>query len=399
MTVYKEINGTDITVVTSDPSNPVTGQVWYNTTTQKLKGYQQILSNAWSTSGNMNTARYRLSGNGTQTSALGYGGNSPPYVTITEAYDGSSWTEVNDMNTSRKSGGGIGADSTAALSFGGENTDSSALTATEIWNGTNWTEVNDLNTGRETMGASGLSTSGLAYGGLAPPGIFDNTESWNGTNWTEVSDLNTARRSLAGAGSTNTAALAFGGLVPATPANMNETEEWNGSSWTEVNNLNFGRPGLTGVGLFQYSALAVGGEVTRVLGNTESWNGTNWTEVNNLNIPRESLAGAGSGNTSGLVFGGYSTALTAATEEWNAGQAVGAWTTGGTANTARQATGAAGVQTAMIAFGGFSPAFAPPPAARARPETESYNGTAWAEVNDLNTARNNLSGAGTQTAG
>ena len=54
MTTYKEINGTDITVVSSDPSNPVTGEVWYNTTTQKLKGYQQVLGNAWSTGGNLN---------------------------------------------------------------------------------------------------------------------------------------------------------------------------------------------------------------------------------------------------------------------------------------------------------------------------------------------------------
>ena len=58
MATYKEINGTDITVVSSDPSNPVTGEVWYNTTTQKLKGYQQVLGNAWSTGGNMNTGRF-----------------------------------------------------------------------------------------------------------------------------------------------------------------------------------------------------------------------------------------------------------------------------------------------------------------------------------------------------
>ena len=57
MTTYKEINGTDITVVSSDPSNPLIGEVWYNTTTQKLKGYQQVLGNAWATGGNLNTAR------------------------------------------------------------------------------------------------------------------------------------------------------------------------------------------------------------------------------------------------------------------------------------------------------------------------------------------------------
>ena len=60
MATYKEINGTDITVVSSDPSNPVTGEVWYNTTTQKLKGYQQVLGNAWSTGGKFKYARQAL---------------------------------------------------------------------------------------------------------------------------------------------------------------------------------------------------------------------------------------------------------------------------------------------------------------------------------------------------
>jgi hypothetical protein len=89
MTTYKEINGTDITVVSSDPSNPVTGEVWYNTATQKLKAYQQVLGNAWSTGGNMNTARNGIRGTGTQTAALGFGGNDGSLTGKTEAYSGS----------------------------------------------------------------------------------------------------------------------------------------------------------------------------------------------------------------------------------------------------------------------------------------------------------------------
>ena len=75
MATYKEIFGTDVEVVSSDPANPVTGQVWYNTTTQQLKGYKQFIGNAWSTGGNMNTARGFLGGTGTQTAALAFGGN------------------------------------------------------------------------------------------------------------------------------------------------------------------------------------------------------------------------------------------------------------------------------------------------------------------------------------
>jgi hypothetical protein len=110
MATYKEIFGTDVEVVSSDPANPVTGQVWYNTTTQQLKGYKQFIGNAWSTGGNLNTARQFLGGAGSQTAALVFGGNkNPDTVTAeTEAYNGSSWTEVADLNTARQNLGSAG---------------------------------------------------------------------------------------------------------------------------------------------------------------------------------------------------------------------------------------------------------------------------------------------------
>jgi hypothetical protein len=53
------------------------------------------------------------------------------------------------------------------------------------------------------------------------------TESWNGTSWTELNDLNTARRNLGGCG-TNTAALAFGGLLLF--QQLETQKSWNGTS-------------------------------------------------------------------------------------------------------------------------------------------------------------------------
>ena len=38
MADYKTLHGTNIDTVSSDPDNPVKGQVWYNTTSQALKG-------------------------------------------------------------------------------------------------------------------------------------------------------------------------------------------------------------------------------------------------------------------------------------------------------------------------------------------------------------------------
>ena len=118
---------------------------------------------------------------------------------------------------------------TAALAFGG-----SAVTAnTEVWNGTNWTEVNNLTTARRQLAGAGASyTSVLAFGGETPgAAAVAITEKWNGTNWTEIADLGTARNHLAGIG-TVSAGLAFGGL-PITAA----TEEWTDPTF-EVKTVN-----------------------------------------------------------------------------------------------------------------------------------------------------------------
>ena len=72
-----------------------------------------------------------------------------------------------------------GSSSTAAVAFGGQGPTAN----TELWNGSNWTEVNNLNTGRFNLGSCGTETAALCFGG--EPGTVANTETWNGTNWTE----------------------------------------------------------------------------------------------------------------------------------------------------------------------------------------------------------------------
>jgi hypothetical protein len=50
MTTYKEIYGTNVEVLSSDPTNPVEGQIWYNSTSQTLKGYA-LVAGSWATAG------------------------------------------------------------------------------------------------------------------------------------------------------------------------------------------------------------------------------------------------------------------------------------------------------------------------------------------------------------
>ena len=115
MATYKEIKGTQIQAVATDPSDPVEGQVWYNTTSQVLKGSKGALIGSWSTVNPINNQRYYLAGSGTQTAALGYGGRPPSgtpsggnFSAQTESWNGTNWTEVNDLNTSRQALSGAG---------------------------------------------------------------------------------------------------------------------------------------------------------------------------------------------------------------------------------------------------------------------------------------------------
>ena len=92
----------------------------------------------------------------------------------------------------------------------------------ETWNGTNWTEVNDLNTAKYYLGGFGTNTSSLCLGG-ASPSLTANVEQWNGTNWTEVANLSAAASGVSGAGTTSDG-LAFGGYTTTVVAT---TEVWN----------------------------------------------------------------------------------------------------------------------------------------------------------------------------
>ena len=313
MATYKEIRGTQIEAVATDPSNPVEGQVWYNTTSNVLKGQGATTAGVWASGNNMNTGRdnNQLGVGGTQTAAIVAGGEYPTATANVERYDGTTWTEVNNINTARMGAGIAGGVNayTAALLAGGYIAGPGVVDNVESWNGTNWTEVNDINTARSSGVGAGSSTAALLAGGATSP--YGYVELWNGTNWTEVNDTNAHRYAAAGSGE-STSMIYFGGSPE--PAGVVLNESWNGTNWTETTDLNssvvYGASGGT-----QTSALSFGGQDgTGSIALTESWNGSNWTETGDLGTARNTLGGAGASNSSALAFGGSPTS--ALTEEF-----------------------------------------------------------------------------------
>src|SRR5210317_69292 len=90
-TTYGSVTG-GVPAVASDPPSPAEGDIWYNTTTGALRFAAQ--AGSWATGGSLNTARPHLAGMGaSNTAALATGGS--PATTLTESYNGTSWTEVN----------------------------------------------------------------------------------------------------------------------------------------------------------------------------------------------------------------------------------------------------------------------------------------------------------------
>jgi hypothetical protein len=347
---------------------PVAGAVAY---------HEQYDGSAWTETTDFNTARRYAGSAGTQTSAFIFGG-APPPVSISELYNGSTWTELADLNTARGYFYGSGT-STAALAAGGYN--GAVAPQVESWNGSAWTEVTDMNTARYASSASGSSTSSIVTGGSTPTytGV---TETWNGSTWTEVADLNTAR-GYGGSSrddSGNTTMVTFGGdtAVPATIAN---TESWDGSSWTEIADMAQARGnGLGGAGVAS-SALAFGGNNPY---------GTLTEELSYTGIPPSAPA---AGYTDAIVGQIYYNTTTGSFKAIKAGGApIGAWSSGATIpGTGAYDWGASGTQSAFLAIGGY-----------ATPGEQNvlylYNGTTWSTPGaGLNTSRYGNRGVGTQT--
>ena len=387
---------------------------------KKLKGQMiQVLdtdplpyAGSWATGANINTARKGLSGFGTSPAAIAATGNSPSTVTSCESWNGSSWTEVADVNTGKFYRGNCGTQAAGLIIGGAPSTGD-----VEEWDNSSWTETADYPGNITGPILLGIQTAAFCIGGEVPP-YTTATNTYNGSAFTSSTAINTARSTAIGAGST-TAAVIAGGTTPSATA---ATELWNGSAWTEVSDLNTARDLLAGSGDSSTASLAFGG-LAGAVANTENWNGTAWTEVSDLSTGRRELGGSTNGTSQlALAFSGANSGGTvqSATEEWSFPSVTGvqegqlwikastgvnsvmkgyqaagtaAWSTGGTANTARGYTAGAGKQSSGILIGGS----ASPGISNA---VETYDGSSWSEITEINTARAYLgaSNASAQTS-
>ena len=275
MATYKDLHGTRVNVVSSNPSNPKDGEVWYNSTLGVLKGY--VLGTASFSSGpDAPISRVNTAGGGNSTNAAFVCGGSAPSPTIagqvtTIEYNGSSWASGGDMSNARRATSGAGT-LTAGLAVAGGNAPpfNSSLTACEEYNGTAWSNGGDLNSQRTSHAAWGTQTAGCMTSGeiTAGPSTFGPTEEYNGTAWTATNPVNTQRASNCALGS-QTAGLFIGAGPPG-----KLVEQYNGNTWTAVNEL--AQPSTSGFSAGTTSAGIIAGEYPNKTYSQE-WDGTNWS--------------------------------------------------------------------------------------------------------------------------
>ena len=308
MAEYKGIKGFKVQYLSADPSNPIIGQTWYNSTSKALK-FTQFQAAAWATGGNLNTGRSSLAVMGTQDAGLGACGYTTANTAATEEYNGATWTTVSSAATVKYGRSNIGIQTAAVVAGGGSPVSSN----TELYDGTTWTSnPTGLNTARVSMASAGVTAAGAIFGGTTATANTGTTEEWDGSTWsTSPGSMTAARRTMGGTG-TQTAALCFGGQIPS--GTTDATEEYNGATWTAGGNLPSIRAYNRGAGT-QTSTLSFGGsDPSGNISNTILYDGTSWaTTSGTLGTPRTELGGTG---TSSLALAAGGDGSLTATEEY-----------------------------------------------------------------------------------
>ena len=283
----------------------------YIATSQEFNITANVITGAaWASGGLMGTGRYQGNGQnvGTKNAGMYSGGqgsypSTAPAVTVSnvEEYDGSSWSEVNNMPESKAMFGAVGTQ-TAAFVFGGyggpgagpnPGPGGSPKSAALNYDGTNWTaSPYSLPSAVAYLTGAGTSTAALSIGGH--PALTTCNE-YDGEGWTAGGSMTTGRHNSSAFG-TQTAAIVAGG-APGASVEV-DAESYNGTSWTAAADLivNKGQAGTAGT---QTDGLVFLGNAANPT-NTIGWNGTSW-----FTQPSTSTARYGGSNGSTTTASAY----------------------------------------------------------------------------------------------
>ena len=252
--------------------------------------------------------------------------------TLTERWNGTSWSLVNSPNVSnRNSLSDVSCASTAAcVAVGSYDLTSANESLAELWNGTSWSITAPLSGASQSrlLGTSCVSaTFCFAVGDyITGSGARALVERWNGTTWSIVATPKPAGSQSTSLASVSCSSAKFCFAVGSEAIGNGGrpvTERWNGSTWSVV-------PSPLVDSLASVSCVnptmcfAVGYSVTDLGAETliERWNGTKWS-INSLenhsgfNNYLLSVSCANATNCAAVGFVGSDLADAGLLEHWN----------------------------------------------------------------------------------
>jgi len=284
MAGYNEIRGLRVKYLSTNPSNPEEGEVWYNSTLGQLKA--NVLGAAvWTSGGSLNTKRSVTVAGTVSAGLASFGYIYPP-----------------------------------SSPEGGSN-------VTEEYNGTAWTTVNTANTPRYQVNSTGTQTAAVAFGGFAGAGstpgggpytATNAFESYNGTTWTNLTGAPTAKAADPPLTGTQTALVQTGGITDTSGTPSNQTQEYNGS-WSAGENYPASAQSVSAAGTL--TAAVFCGGATNAPGSSKldtafEYDGTDFSATGSLPVAATSLGGR-TGTQTASIFAGGSSPLNNTTLEYN----------------------------------------------------------------------------------
>ena len=303
MADYININGNNIPIRASDPTNPIVGEIWYNSTTNLLKG-QAFGTASWASGTNLPGIRWNTSGAGTATAGLVFGGSTgpalPAFLNTTFEYDGSTWTSAPTTPISSINMFSAGTQTTA-IGGGGLASSGSNSTSAFTYNGSTWTGITATPFATKGAGGAGTSTAAIFYGSDVGPSDNVATRSWNGSSWATEGSLSDSFANGASGGPTENTAFAAGAPVPTSSTRF---ETYNGTAWSSGPVLNTAVKNNRGFGS-SVECLSIGGY--NIITGVEKFDGSSWATTASLGTGRKQFASANnnaSGVSNGFVAGG-----------------------------------------------------------------------------------------------
>ena len=280
-----------------------------------------VTAAAFSSGGNMNTARRSMSGGaGTATAGMVAGGYISSNSNATEEYDGSAWANGGNLPAALYYIS-IAGTQTAGLAIGGGD----PVVAEGIeYNGSSWTDIGNAPVSVKMAGRSGTQTAGLFAGGNDGPNASTaEAFTYDGSSFSNITDMPAVKGSGHVSGGSQTASVQAAGYTTGSPGYTDTTVEWNGSAWgAGGTHLFSGQSQMNSNNTSGYNNSSAGGYGTSaapsgITGVGCSYDGTTWFTTAPLSTARQQGSGFG-GVDDFVACAGTTGSVTNATEEFTA---------------------------------------------------------------------------------